>query len=84
MLPPQERGALMKAHGELGKTYLDVLSEFTTGGCGLDDWEWVLLSLVTTTSNSKKLYTICASKKPVQNTASSATSMLVPSSMMHY
>ena len=40
MLPPQERGALMKAHGELGKTYLDVLSEFTTGGCGLDDWEW--------------------------------------------
>ena len=40
MLPPQERGALMKSHGELGKTYLDVLSEFTTGGCGLDDWEW--------------------------------------------
>ena len=30
----------MKSHGELGKTYLDVLSEFTTGGCGLDDWEW--------------------------------------------
>ena len=22
MLPPQERGALMKSHGELGKTYL--------------------------------------------------------------
>ena len=40
MLPPQERGMLMKSHGELGKTYLDVLSEFTTGGCGLDDWEW--------------------------------------------
>ena len=34
MLPPQERGMLMKSHGELGKTYLDVLSEFTTGGCG--------------------------------------------------
>ena len=32
MLPPQERGMLMKSHGELGKTYLDVLSEFTTGG----------------------------------------------------
>ena len=40
MLPQQERGALMRSHGELGKTYLDVLSEYTTGGVGLDDWEW--------------------------------------------
>ena len=84
MLPPQERGALMKAHGELGKTYLDVLSEFTTGGCAQTTGNGALPFSATTTSNSKKLYMICALKLPVQNMVSSATSTLVPSSMMHY
>ena len=56
MLPQQERGALMRSHGELGKTYLDVLSEYTTGGVGLDRrGNGVLPSSVTTTSNSKKI-----------------------------
>lgn len=40
MLPARERGMLMKSHGELGKTYLSVMSEFTTGACGLDVHEW--------------------------------------------
>ena len=84
MLPPQERGMLMKSHGELGKTYLDVLSEFTTGGCGLDDWEWGITIFSNDDIQFKKSYTICASKKPAQDMASSATSTLVPSSTMHY
>ena len=40
ILPMEERGKMMRAHGQLGRTYLDVLSEYTTGGCGLDMWEW--------------------------------------------
>ena len=84
MLPQQERGALMRSHGELGKTYLDVLSEYTTGGVGLDDWEWGITIFSNDDIQFKKSYTICALKKPVQDTASSATSTLVPSSMMHY
>ena len=64
MLPQQERGALMRSHGELGKTYLDVLSEYTTGGVGLDDWEWGITIFSNDDIQFKKSYTICASKKP--------------------
>lgn len=40
MQPMEERARMMKAHGALGRPYLKVLSEFTTGGTGLDQWEW--------------------------------------------
>ena len=40
MLPQEERGRMMREHGITGRPYLDILSEFTTGGVGLDDWEW--------------------------------------------
>lgn len=40
MLSQEERGAFMRAHGMTGRPYLEVLSEYTTGGVGLDDWEW--------------------------------------------
>ena len=40
MLPQEERGRMMREHGMTGRPYLEVLSEFTTGGVGLDDWEW--------------------------------------------
>ena len=40
MLSMMDRAKMMKSHGDLGRTYLDVLSEYTTGGCGLDAWEW--------------------------------------------
>ena len=40
MLPPEERGRMMREHGITGRPYLEVLSEYTTGGVGLDDWEW--------------------------------------------
>lgn len=40
MLSARERGIMMKSHGQLGKTYLPVMSEFTTGACGLDRHEW--------------------------------------------
>lgn len=40
MLPQEERGRMMREHGITGRPYLEVLSEYTTGGVGLDDWEW--------------------------------------------
>ena len=84
MLPPQERGALMKSHGELGKTYLDVLSEFTTGGCGLDDWEWGITIFSNDDIQFKKIVYDMRFEVAVQNMVSSATSTLVPSSTTHY
>lgn len=35
-----ERGQMMRSHGQIGRKYEDVIKEFTTGACGLDDWEW--------------------------------------------
>lgn len=35
-----ERARMMRAHGAIGRTYEPELSEFTTGACGLDNWEW--------------------------------------------
>ena len=55
-----------EAHGELGKTYLDVLSEFTTGGCGLDDWEWGALPCISSNDDiqfKKNRIRSCASKQ---------------------
>ena len=45
MLSGRERGMMMKSHGELGKSYLSVMSEFTTGACGLDVHEWCITIL---------------------------------------
>lgn len=35
-----ERGRMMRSHGQIGKKYEETIKEFTTGACGLDDWEW--------------------------------------------
>ena len=85
MLPQQERGALMRSHGELGKTYLDVLSEYTTGGVGLDDWEWGITIFSKRRHPIQKnriRYALRRSQRKIRR--SSATSTLVPSSTMHY
>jgi len=41
LLPPDERGALLREHGEMGREYPDVMAN-TTSAFGLGDWEWIL------------------------------------------
>ena len=41
LLPPEERGQMLRVHGEAGREYPDVLAN-TTSAFGLGDWEWIL------------------------------------------
>jgi chlorite dismutase len=41
LLPPEERSAMLKEHGEIGRRYPEVLAN-TTSAFGLNDWEWIL------------------------------------------
>jgi chlorite dismutase len=41
LLDPQERGQLLRVHGETGRLYDDVLAN-TTSAFGLGDYEWIL------------------------------------------
>lgn len=41
LLPREERSALLREHGEIGREYPDVLAN-TTSAFGMNDWEWIL------------------------------------------
>jgi hydrogen peroxide-dependent heme synthase len=41
LLPAEERAALLRDHGEMGREFPDVLAN-TTSAFGLSDWEWIL------------------------------------------
>lgn len=41
-LPLEERGALMRDHGQIGRGYVDRISQVISGSIGLDDWEWAV------------------------------------------
>jgi peroxiredoxin len=41
LLPAEQRSALLRAHGEIGREFPDVLAN-TTSAFGLSDWEWIL------------------------------------------
>ncbi|MDQ3991830.1 MAG: chlorite dismutase family protein [Actinomycetota bacterium] len=41
LLPPDERAAMLREHGEMGREFPDVLPN-TTSAFGLGDWEWIL------------------------------------------
>lgn len=41
LLPKDERAALLKEHGEMGREFPEVLPN-TTSAFGLGDWEWIL------------------------------------------
>jgi hydrogen peroxide-dependent heme synthase len=41
LLPPEERAGFLRAHGEAGRRYPDVLAN-TTSAFGLGDYEWIL------------------------------------------
>jgi hydrogen peroxide-dependent heme synthase len=41
LLPPEEREALLREHGERGRRFPDVLAN-TTSAFGINDWEWIL------------------------------------------
>jgi peroxiredoxin len=41
LLPPEERSAMLREHGEFGREFPDVLAN-TTSAFGLNDWEWIL------------------------------------------
>ncbi len=39
-LPVEERAALMRGHGEIGRKYAGRVVQVIQGSVGLDDWEW--------------------------------------------
>jgi chlorite dismutase len=41
LLPREERAALLRDHGEIGREFPDVLAN-TTSAFGINDWEWIL------------------------------------------
>jgi peroxiredoxin len=41
LLPSEERAALLRQHGEIGREFPDVLAN-TTSAFGINDWEWIL------------------------------------------
>ena len=41
LLPSEERSAMLREHGQMGREYPDVLAN-TTSAFGLGDWEWIL------------------------------------------
>jgi chlorite dismutase len=41
LLPSEERAALLREHGEIGRGFPEVLAN-TTSAFGINDWEWIL------------------------------------------
>jgi chlorite dismutase len=41
LLPREDRAAMLREHGEIGREFPDVLAN-TTSAFGLNDWEWIL------------------------------------------
>ena len=41
LLPAEERGAMLREHGIVGREFPDILAN-TTSAFGLSDWEWIL------------------------------------------
>ena len=41
LLPRDERAAMLREHGEVGREFPDVLAN-TTSAFGINDWEWIL------------------------------------------
>jgi peroxiredoxin len=41
LLPAEERGAMLREHGIVGREFPDILAN-TTSAFGLGDWEWIL------------------------------------------
>lgn len=41
LLPREERAALLREHGEMGREFPEVLAN-TTSAFGISDWEWIL------------------------------------------
>jgi chlorite dismutase len=41
LLPREERSAMLREHGEVGREFPDVLAN-TTNAFGINDWEWIL------------------------------------------
>ena len=41
LLPKEERGRMLREHGEMGREFPEVLAN-TTSAFGLGDWEWIL------------------------------------------
>ena len=39
-LPAEERAALMRGHGEIGRRWAGQVTQVIAGSVGLDDWEW--------------------------------------------
>jgi chlorite dismutase len=40
MLPMEDRKAMMRSHGMIGRSYAGKVKQIITGSVGFDDWEW--------------------------------------------
>ncbi|RXT05661.1 hydrogen peroxide-dependent heme synthase [Ammoniphilus sp. CFH 90114] len=40
MLPMEQRSAMMRSHGMIGRKYAGQVTQIISGSVGLDDWEW--------------------------------------------
>lgn len=55
LLPMDQRGKLMREHGETGRRYGDRVTQMVTGAVALDDWEWGVTLFSDDPLNFKKL-----------------------------
>lgn len=56
-LPLSERARLMKEHGNIGRRYVDRVSQVISGSVGLDDWEWAVTLFARDPLDFKELVT---------------------------
>lgn len=54
----EERGALMREHGHIGRGYVDRISQVISGSIGLDDWEWAVTLFGSDPLDFKELVTV--------------------------
>ncbi len=57
MLPMEERRAMMRSHGMIGRKYAGLVKQVITGSIGFDDWEWGVTLFADDALQFKKLIT---------------------------
>ncbi|MCC3374623.1 hydrogen peroxide-dependent heme synthase [Cohnella sp. REN36] len=55
MLPMEDRKAMMRSHGMIGRSYAGKVKQIITGSVGFDDWEWGVTLFADDSLQFKKL-----------------------------
>lgn len=55
MLPMEERKAMMRSHGMIGRSYAGKVKQIISGSVGFDDWEWGVTLFADDSLQFKKL-----------------------------